>query len=383
MTTAPVVFTRPYRSARELPYLTEVLESGHVHGDGRFTGRASALLADILGHDRVLLTASGTDALDMCTLLLGIQPGDEVIMPSYTFASAATSVASYGGVPVFVDNDIATGNLDPDEVEKAITPRTRAISVMHYGGVGADMTRIGAIAESHDLPVIEDNAHGLGAQLGGRTLGTIGALGVQSFHDTKNVHSGEGGALVVNRADLAERAAIIREKGTDRSKFNQGKDDRYTLVDIGSSFLMSELSAAVLTAQLESFDHIRTERHRIWDRYGEALRGWATEESVALMGSPADTAHPAHMFFLLMPDAATQRGLIAALRAEGITATFHYQPLHDSPGGRRLGRTPGSCERASAFASRIVRLPLWPDLTAEQVERVTIAVTAFRTSTVR
>ena len=361
-----------------MDYLREVIESGHVHGDGPFTDRATALLKEVIGHERILLTSSGTDALEMCTLLLGVRPGDEVIMPSFTFASAATSVATFGGVPVFVDNDMEHGNIDPDQVRAAITSRTKAISVMHYGGVGVDMDAIRSIADDSGLPIIEDNAHGLGARRAGRQLGSLGDLAIQSFHDTKNIHSGEGGAIIANRADLIERAEIIREKGTDRSKFIRGQVDKYTLVDIGSSYLMSELSAAVLTSQLEDFEVIQAGRHRVWDYYRSRLEGWAARESVRLMSPPADAEHPAHVFYLVAPDHDFQVGLLQHLRERGVVATFHYVPLHESPAGQRLGRTGGDCSRATAFSQRLVRLPLWPDIPEADLAHVVEAVEDFR-----
>lgn len=383
VSSARIVFSRPYRSAHELDYLGEVIASGHVHGDGPFTRRAGALLSGILGHDRVLLTASGTDALEMCSILLGVGAGDEVIMPSFTFASAATAVAILGATPVFVGNDLSDGNIDPAQVEAAITPRTRAISVMNYGGVGVDMPAIRSIADEHGLPVIEDNAHGLGATRAGRRLGTLGDLAIQSFHDTKNVHAGEGGALVVNRPELFERAEIIREKGTDRSKFIRGQVDKYTLVDVGSSFLMSELSAAVLTSQLEEFDAIQRARHAVWDTFRAQLADWADEQGVRLMTPPPDAAHPAHVFFMLMRDQRDQRALLAHLGEHDVVGTFHYVPLHESPAGRRWGREGADCSTAVDFSSRLVRLPLWPGLADADIARVVAAVTSFDGRTAR
>jgi len=373
-----VVFCTPYRSARELDYLDAVLTSGHVHGDGEFTRRATALLAGIIGHERILLTSTGSDALEICSILLGVGAGDEVIVPTYTFASAATAVALVGATPVFVDSDDRDGNIDPAAIAAAITERTRAISVMNYAGVGVDMGAIRAIADAHGLPVIEDDAHGLGARTDGIVLGTRGDLAIQSFHDTKNVHSGEGGALIVNRADLWERAQVVRQKGTDRSRFLRGEVDRYTLLDVGSGYSMSELSAAVLTAQLEEFDAIQRERHRVWTAYRTGLDAWADSQGVQLMSPGPQHEHPAHIFFLQVPDAADRPVMLAHLRERGILATFHYVPLHDSPGGMRFGRTSGDVARATSFAARLVRLPLWPALSDEQVDRVRDAVTDFR-----
>jgi dTDP-4-amino-4,6-dideoxygalactose transaminase len=263
-------------------------------------------------------------------------------------------------------------------VAAAITDRTRAVSVMNYGGVGVDLPRIRGIAEEHGLPVIEDNAHGLGARSRGRTLGTGGDLAIQSFHDTKNVHSGEGGALVVNRADLMERAEIVRQKGTDRSKFLRGQVDKYTLVDLGSGFAMSELSAALLTGQLEDFDVVQTRRLELWSTFRDRLSIWAGEHGAELMSPGEADEHPAHVFFLLLPDAIQRPAMLDHLSRNGVIGTFHYVPLHSSPGGMRLGRTSGDCAGATSFAERIVRLPLWPGLTDDDVEHVIDAVTSFR-----
>lgn len=375
---ATVVFSRPYRSGRELQHLESVLGSGHVHADGPFTRQASASLGALVGHDRVLLTCSGSTALEMACILLDLAPGDEVVVPSFTFATAATAVALRGAVPVFVDSDPHTGNIDPDAVTAAITERTRAISVMNYGGVGVDLPRLRAIADAHGLALLEDNAHGLAARSGGRALGTGGDLAVQSFHDTKNVQCGEGGALIVNRADLFERAEAVRQKGTDRSRFLRGEADKYTLVDVGSGFALSELSAAVLAAQLDELPLIQQRRHAIWNAYRERLDDWAREQGVELMSPGPEHEHPAHVFFLLTPDAASRTALLDHLHALGVVATFHYVPLHSSPGGRRFGRTSGSCAGATSFAERIVRLPLWTGLPDADVDRVVDAVTGFR-----
>ncbi|MFT4285224.1 MAG: dTDP-4-amino-4,6-dideoxygalactose transaminase [Protaetiibacter sp.] len=378
MSDSRVPFSRPYRAAVELANLEAVLESGHVHGDGPFTRSATERLRGMFPNAGVLLTASGTHALDMATLLLEAGPGDEVILPSFTFPSAATAIALTGATPVFVDIDEATGNVDPAAVEAAITPATKAISIVHYGGIAADMTEIDRIAREHGLPVIEDNAHGLGAALHGRPLGTFGALAAQSFHDTKNIHSGEGGALVVNDPRLFERAEIIREKGTDRSRFLRGQVDKYTWTDIGSSYLMSELSAAVLDAQLAEFDEIQRRRHHVWDRYATELAGWAAASGVRLMAPPPGVDHPAHMFYAIMPDTAARDALLAHLNGEGIVATFHFIPLDSSPAGLRLGRTPTPCTRSAAFSSRLIRLPLWPGMDDDVVSRVIAEVTRFQ-----
>jgi dTDP-4-amino-4,6-dideoxygalactose transaminase len=377
----PVIpFSRPFRTSRELDNLAAVLESGHVHGDGQFTVSATAKLRKVSGAANVLLTSSCTHALEMSSLLLGLRPGDEVIMPSFTFPSAATAVALTGAIPVFVDIDPDSGNVNPSLVERAVTAQTRVISVVHYGGVAAEMSEILTIADDHGLKVVEDNAHGLGGSWNGRPLGTIGSLGTQSFHDTKNVHSGEGGALLVNDGSLMERAEIIREKGTDRSRFLRGQVDKYTWTDIGSSYLMSELNAAVLDSQLAEFDDIQQRRHGIWNRYSAELASWAESAGVRPMQVGHDRSHTAHLFYLLMPSHEAQGELIGHLREDGIVATFHYIPLDSSPAGLRLGRTPFECKASEDFAMRLVRLPLWAGMTEEDVSRVIDSVKMYRHS---
>lgn len=372
-----IPFSRPYRSALEEANLHAVLESGHVHGDGKFTTAASARIAEISGSPHVLLTASCTDALEMSSLLLELKPGDEVIIPSFTFPSAATAIAMTGAVPVFVDIDPLTGNVDPGRIESALGPRTRAISIVHYGGVAADMDSILEICRVHGLALIEDNAHGLGGEWKGRHLGTLGSLATQSFHDTKNIHSGEGGALLVNDAALMDRAEVIREKGTNRSRFLRGQVDKYTWSDIGSSFLMSELSAAVLDSQLSEFSHIQKLRHGVWNRYSTELGEWSANQGVRLMAVDTDRSHTAHLFYLVMPTHDDQSGLIAHLKARGVVATFHYLPLDSSPAGLKYGRTPERCEASADFSLRLVRLPVWAGMSEQEITRVVDGVVDF------
>ncbi|WP_224760620.1 dTDP-4-amino-4,6-dideoxygalactose transaminase [Salinibacterium sp. ZJ450] len=377
LTAENIVFSRPYRTEKELPNIEAVLESGHVHGDGPFTAAATQKLKQISGAQNALLTTSCTHALEMSSLLLGLAPGDEVIMPSFTFPSAATAIALSGATPVFVDIDMTSGNVDVASAEQAITPRTKALSVVHYAGVAADMASLLALSSEYGLPIIEDNAHGLGGQWQGRSLGTIGSVGTQSFHDTKNIHCGEGGALLVNDQSLMERAEMIREKGTDRSRFLRGQVDKYTWTDIGSSYLLSELNAAVLDSQLAEFDSVQAKRHAVWDDYAENLADWADDNGATLMHVPDDRQHTAHMFYILMPTHHDQMGLIAHLRANGISAPFHYIPLDSSPGGLRYGRTPDACIASAEFSSRLVRLPLWAGLSTAQVDRVIDGVLGY------
>ena len=371
-----IPFSMPYSSGNELANVSEVLRSGHVHGDGIFTARATERLVEITSADHVLLTTSGTHALEMASYLLDIGEGDEVILPSFTFPSAADAVARTGAACVFVDIDPSTGNIDPQQVAEAIGSRTKAISIMHYGGVPVEVDAILSIARNHGLPVIEDNAHGLGGNTGEHRLGTVGILAAQSFHDTKNVHSGEGGALLINDPSLVERAEIMREKGTNRSQFLRGQVDKYSWVEVGSSYLMSELNAAVLDSQLESFDDIQRARFGIWDRYSQELEAWAAENGVRRMSPPLGI-HSAHVFYLVMADWDSQTSLISQLRAAGIIATFHYVPLDTSPAGRRYGRVLQPLTQSEDFSRRIVRLPLWAGMPEDYVTRVIAAVVEF------
>lgn len=349
--------------------LAAVIDSDHVHGDGVFTKSASERLLQVSGAADLLLTTSGTHALEMAIRLLDVGVGDEVIVPSFTFSSGANSIVATGGVPVFVDIEGDTGNIDPALVEAAITPQTKAISVMYYGGVPVDMDAISDIAVRHGLAVLEDNAHGLGVMTKYGALGTIGSVGIQSFHDTKNVHCGEGGAVLLSDPNLRERAEVMREKGTDRSKYLRGEVDKYSWVEWGSSYLPSELNAAVLDSQLASFDEIQRCRGEIWDRYRASLEEWASDASVTLM-TPPDGVHAAHVFFMLMPSEADRDAALEYSRAHGVVTTFHYVPLHSSAAGRKYGRTFGSLDKTDSFANRLLRLPLWPGMSDEQVVKV-------------
>jgi len=368
-----IAFSRPFRTASELDNVAAVLASDHSHGDGPFTASASARLTGITGAGSVLLTTSCTHALEMASTLLGIGVGDEVIVPSFTFPSAANAIANTGARCVFVDIVPETGNLDPVQVAEAVGPATRAISVMHYGGMPVDVRSIAAIASNAGIPIIEDNAHGLGVA----GLGTVGVLAAQSFHDTKNVHCGEGGALLINDPNLLERAEIMREKGTNRSKFLRGQVDKYSWVDWGSSYLPSELNAAVLDSQLSEFEEIQRRRHAIWNRYSSELAQWAEDNFVTPMNPPGGV-HAAHLFYVLMPNWAEQPEFISHLRAAGVQAAFHYVPLDTSIAGKRYGRTVRVLDRSEDFSRRLVRLPLWTGMSEDLVTRVIEAVTTFR-----
>lgn len=369
-------FSRPFKTPKELSNISEVLASDHMHGDGPFTASATAKLRSITGSSDALLTTSGTHALEMASHLLGLKLGDEVIVPSFTFASGATAIVAVGATPVFVDIEGLTGNISPEAVAAAITPQTKAISVMHYGGQPVDMGAILQIAGERNIPVVEDNAHGLGVQSSWGTLGTIGTIGIQSFHDSKNVHCGEGGAILLNDTDLVERAEIMREKGTNRTRFLRGQVDKYTWVDWGSSYLPSELNAAILDAQLDEFENIQARRHRIWDSYRAELADWADSSRVELM-TPPEGAHAAHVFYLLMPTSELRDEALKYLRAHDVMATFHYVPLHSSPAGRKFGRTAGSLERTDDFAARQIRLPLFTGMTDEQIAHVIASLKSF------
>lgn len=373
-----IKFSVPYRAGLEAAYLADALASDHWHGDGPWTTRTHDWLVQRTGAARALLTTSCTHALELAALLLDLGPGDEVVVPSFTFSSTAAAVALRGAVPVFVDCRPETMNIDPACVEAAISERTKAIFVMHYAGVGCDMAAVQTIADRHGLPIVEDNAHGLAARWQGRTLGTFGVLATQSFHNTKNVTSGEGGALLVNDVDLTERAEVIREKGTNRSRFLRGQVDKYTWIDQGSSYLPSDVLAALLMAQLEEFDEIHRQRHAVWDRFHTDLAGWAAANGVEQMAIPDGAEHPAHMYYLMMPGHDDQTGLLGHLRDRRIVGTFHYLPLDASPAGQQLGRTPYPCPVTHDRSLRLVRLPLFAGMSEEQLDRIVTGVTSYR-----
>ncbi|MFG1686355.1 dTDP-4-amino-4,6-dideoxygalactose transaminase [Nonomuraea sp. NPDC049269] len=373
-----VPFNQPHVSHNELAYVGEAVRNGHTSGDGPFTRRAAALLSELTGARQVLLTTSCTHALEMSAILLGLRPGDEVLIPSFTFMSTANAYALRGAVPVFVDCRSDTLNVDERLLEAAVTDRTRAIVVVHYAGVGCEMDAIGRFAERYDLALVEDNAHGLRGSYRGRPLGSFGSMAAQSFHETKNVQCGEGGALLLNDPDLMARAEIVREKGTDRSRFFRGQVDKYRWVDLGSSYLPSDVLAAQLTAQLESFEQIQLRRHAVWQAYHDGLADWAADNGICQPTVPDGCAHPAHLYYLLLPDLASRQAFIGHLAALGVQAAFHYQPLHSAPAGLRYGRAaPGGCPVTDEITDRLVRLPLFADLAEADVLRVIDAVQAY------
>jgi dTDP-4-amino-4,6-dideoxygalactose transaminase len=367
-------FNRPAVTGREIDYMQQALANGSISGDGPFTKRCHALLEQITGAHKALLTTSCTHALEMAALLLDIQPGDEVICPAFTFVSSINAFVLRGAVPVFVDIRPDTLNLDETRLEAAITSRTKAILVVHYAGVACELDTILAIAGQRGIPVVEDNAHGFLGSYKGRPLGSFGALSTLSFHETKNLTCGEGGALLINDARYALRAEIIREKGTNRSRFFRGEIDRYTWVDVGSSYLPSDLLAAYLFAQLEAREEIQQRRTAIWQTYARELEAWAQQAGVRLPIIPDGCVHPAHIFHLLMPSLEARTALIARLRAQEVLLVFHYQPLHLSEMGQRFGGRAGQHPVTEDVADRLVRLPLYYQLSREQQTRVVEAI---------
>ncbi|MCB9882151.1 MAG: dTDP-4-amino-4,6-dideoxygalactose transaminase [Planctomycetes bacterium] len=372
-----IPFNRPFLAGRELEYVEDAVRSGHLAGNGSYTRRCEAFLEQRYGVARALLTPSATSALELAGLILDWKPGDEVLLPSFTFVSTANAVALRGATPVFCDVGPGDANLDPTLLEMALTDCTRAILPVHYGGVACAMDRIGEIAERHDLVVVEDAAHGLEARYGERALGTIGALGVLSFHETKNVISGEGGALLVNDPALVERAEIMREKGTNRPAFFRGMVDHYTWVERGGSHLPSEVVAAFLFAQLECLEAIQARRRTLHARYRELLAPLASRGALEFLAASRVGSHNAHMFPILLADEPTRRRLIDHLAARDILAVHHYVPLHASPAGRRFGRVGTPMDVTNDLAARLLRLPLYHTLTEAEQDEVIAAVGSF------
>lgn len=362
-------FNRPFATGRELDYMAQAIANGHLSGNGPFTRRCQELLRERLGCEGVLLTHSATAALELSALLLGLEPGDEAIMPSFTFVTTASAFALRRAVPVFVDIREDTLNLDEELVEAAVGPRTRVIVPVHYAGVACEMGSLLEIGRRHELPVVEDAAQGLGSSYRGRPLGTLGALGALSFHETKNAISGEGGALLVNDPDYIELSEILWEKGTDRGRFFRGEIDRYTWQEVGSSFLPSDLLAAFLLAQLESIDEINAARSRTWQAYHEALEPAEQAGLLRRPRVPSFSGCNGHLYYVLLRPGADRARVIDRLRQNGINTVFHYVPLHDSPAGRRVGRVSGSMAVTEALAPRLLRLPLWVGMGEDDVAR--------------
>jgi dTDP-4-amino-4,6-dideoxygalactose transaminase len=371
-------FNRPYAAEKSFDYMRQAIDNAHTCGDGPFTKKCHAFLEVQLGIAKALLTTSCTDALEMCALLLGIGPGDEVILPSFTFVSTVNAFVLHGATPVFCDVRADTLNLDESAFERLIGPKTKAIVPVHYAGVGCEMDAIMEIAGRHGVPVVEDNAHGLFGKYKGRYLGTFGALATQSFHETKNFNCGEGGALLINDQAYTERAEIVREKGTNRSRFFRGQVDKYTWVDIGSSYLPSDMLAAYLYAQFETSREIQEIRQRIWTHYQLSLETWAAENGVRLPVVPEHCEQAYHMFYLLLPSLEDRQALISHLKALGITSPFHYLPLHLSDKGKEFGGRAGDCPVTEDVSDRLLRLPFYNDLTEADLDRVVAGVLSFR-----
>jgi dTDP-4-amino-4,6-dideoxygalactose transaminase len=373
-----IPFNRPCLTGNEYKYIAEAIANGHASGDGPFTRKCHELLERELGVPRVLLTTSCTDALEMAALLLDCSPEDEVIVPSFTFVSTANAFALRGARLVFADIRPDTLNLDEIRLESLITSRTKAIVVVHYAGVSCEMDSILAVASRHEIRVVEDNAHGLFSRYRGTYTGTLGCLATQSFHETKNFTCGEGGALIINAPELLERALVIREKGTNRSRFFRGEIDKYTWVDLGSSYLPSDLLAAFLYAQLEAREKIQEKRHRVWNRYYESLAEWAESNRVRLPVIPPECDQAHHMFYMLLPSVEHRESLISHLKAQSILSVFHYTPLHLSEAGKKFAARPSNCPVSEDISQRLLRLPFYNDLSESEQDRVTDAVRNFR-----
>jgi len=361
-----------------LTYVAQAVQRGHISGNGTFTREVEALLAQISGSPTALLTTSCTHALEMSARVLRLGPGDEVIVPAYTFVSTASAFALTGARPVFVDVSPLTLNLDVAAVEAAITPRTRAVCTVHYAGIAQDIDLLAELCSARGLVLVEDNAHGFGARFDGRLLGTFGQMATMSFHETKNVTCGEGGALAINDESLVALAEILREKGTDRARFLRGQVDKYTWVEVGSSWVASDMLAAFLLAQLESFEVIQGRRLAVWHAYDEQLRDWAARQGVRTPVVPLGAEHPAHMYYLRFDSLAQRSAFIAHLRQRQVMAVFHYQALNCSTVGMRLGGRPGDCPVSEEAADCLVRLPLFADMTPDELARVIEAVQEFR-----
>jgi dTDP-4-amino-4,6-dideoxygalactose transaminase len=372
-----IPFNRPSVAGDEISHVEEALSSGHLSGDGAMTRWCEELLSSELGAGRVMLTPSATQALEIGALLLELEPGAEVICPSFTHPSSVNAFVLHGARPAFCEIRPDTLNLDERAIEERIGERTAAIVCTHYGGVACEMAELAAMADRHGVALVEDNAHGLFGSYRNRPLGSLGRFAALSFHETKNVTSGEGGALVLNRPEDVARAERIREKGTNRAAFFRGEVDAYEWTDVGSSFLPSELQAAFLRGQLERREEIQSARHRVWDRYAAELSEWAEGHEVSLPAIPADRRHPAHLFHLGLPGRRERDALIDHLSSRGIHAVFHYRPLHLSAMGRRLDPGCPPLAVTEATAEGLVRLPLFAGLTENEQSRVIEAVREF------
>ena len=372
-----IPFNKPYLTGKETACLERAFQNLQFSGDGPFTRECSRLIEQIMGCPKALLTTSCTHALEMAALLLDIQPGDEVVVPSFTFVSTINAFVLRGARPVFIDVRPDTLNFDERQFESLITPRTRAAVPVHYAGVACEMDAILDVAARHGVAVVEDNAHGFAGRYKGRMLGTLGSLGTQSFHETKNFSCGEGGALIVNDSQFVERAEIIREKGTNRSRFFRGEVDKYTWVDLGSSYVLGDILAAFLLAQIEELENIQARRRAVWDYYFAGLRSLAQRHGLGLPTVPDHCDQAYHMFYLLTRSLAERTALIRHLKAKDIHAVFHYVPLHLSEMGQRLGGRAGACPVTEDRSERLLRLPFFNALTRAEQDRVIAEILAF------
>jgi dTDP-4-amino-4,6-dideoxygalactose transaminase len=377
MTERQIPFNRPSFEGQEQTYMAQAILNGHISGDGLFTKRCHAFFEKHMGVSKAFLTTSCTHALEMAALLLDIQPGDEVIVPAFTFVSTVNAFVLRGAQPVFIDIRPDTKNMDETLLARLITPRTRAIVPVHYAGVACEMDAILEVAAHYGIAVVEDNAHGLFGKYKGHYLGTFGCLATQSFHETKNFTCGEGGALLINVPQYIARAEVIREKGTNRSRFFRGEVDKYSWVDVGSSYLPSDLLAAFLYAQLEARKQIQTKRKRVWDNYHLHLSDWAGNHGILLPTIPDHCEQPYHMYYLLLPSLEQRQALIAHLKARGILSVFHYLPLHLSDMGRRFGGRSGDCPVTENVSDRLLRLPFYNDLKETEQMKVIEAIRQF------
>lgn len=371
-------FNQPYIAPNQEKYIKEALKNYHISGDGPFTKKCNLFLEEYFGVKKALITTSCTHALEMSAILLNLKEGDEVIVPSFTFVSTPNSFILRGAKPVFIDIRPDTLNMDENKLEELITDNTKAIYLVHYAGVGCEMDKILEIAQKYGLAVVEDNAHGLFSKYKGKYLGTIGKFATQSFHETKNISCGEGGALLINDTSYIERSEIIREKGTNRSKFFRGQIDKYSWVDVGSSFLPSDILAAILLSHLEESKNIQRKRKEIWDTYDHALREWAQKNKVMQPFVPDYCVQSYHMYYLLLPNLDTRQKFIQHLKNNGIHSVFHYVPLHTSEMGKKYGYNEGSLPVTEDISNRLVRLPMYFDLRSKDLEKINQAVINFK-----
>lgn len=373
-----IPFNKPFKINKEFEYIKDAIKKGVLRGDGFYTKKCHGFLEQLLGCEKALLTHSCTAALEMCAILLDLKQGDEIIMPSYTFVSTANAFVLRGAVPVFVDIRPDTLNIDESLIEAAITPKTKAICVVHYAGLACEMDKILAIAKKHNLSVIEDSAQGLGSFYNGKPLGAIGDMGCFSFHETKNVISGEGGALIINNEKFVERAEVIREKGTNRSKFFRGEVDKYTWVDIGSSFLPSDLIAAFLYSQLENMDKINKKRMEIWKFYHNLFEKYEEQGLVKRPFIPSNCSHNAHMYYILFDNLEKRTKFINYMKQNKINPVFHYIPLHSSPAGKKYGRKSGSLNITNKISDTILRLPMYYTMNNKELSYIRSAIKKYR-----